>query len=62
MHWVGRGGDKIELLIEAPGSFVFCVYRECANAGDLGSLQRALHRVTQKCFADPLTLPVAIHR
>jgi hypothetical protein len=32
-----------------------------ADAGDVGSLQRALHDIAQERLTDPLTLPAMVH-
>ncbi|HLN03864.1 MAG TPA: hypothetical protein VK335_31550 [Bryobacteraceae bacterium] len=61
VHPVDGRGDEVEFLIEAPGFLVLSVNGERANAGNVGSLQCALHRIPQERFAHPLALPAAIH-
>jgi hypothetical protein len=57
VHRVCWGGDKIEIFVEAPRLFVFCVHGKGAYSGYVRCLQRALHRVSQECLADTLALP-----
>ena len=62
MHWIGRGGDEIKFLVEAPGLLILRVHRERADAGNIGRLDSALHRVPQKRLADALAVRPPIHR
>src|ERR1035438_7045824 len=62
MHRIGRGGQEIEFFVEPPGVLVLCMYGERPNAGNLGGLERALHRVPQKRPPGALALPASIHR
>ena len=62
MHRIGRGGDKIKFPVEAPGLLVLGVHRKRPNAGNVGRLDGALHRVAQKSLSDTLAVPASIHR
>ena len=61
MHRIGRGGDDVEFLVEAPGFLILRMHREGANAGNFGRLHGALHCVPQKRLSDALALPATIH-
>jgi hypothetical protein len=61
MHGIYRGGDEIEVLIKVLGFLVFGVDREGTDAGDVGRLQGALHRISQECLGDAVTLPAPIN-
>ena len=62
MHRIGRGGDEIKFLVEAPGLLILRMHREGADAGNVGRLDGALHRVPQKRLPDALALRAPIHR
>jgi len=61
MHRVRRGGDEIEFKVKAPRFSLLRMHRESANAGNIGCLQGAQHRVLQKRFAYALALPAVIY-
>src|SRR5208283_3312382 len=58
---VRRGGDEVEMFIEAPRFLIFCVHGKGANAGYIRCLQRTLHCVSQQRLANALALPAAIN-
>ena len=62
VHRIGRRGDEVEFLIEAPRFFVFRVNRKGTDASNVGRLERALHCVLQKCLTDALALPAVVYR
>ena len=42
---IGRGGDEIEMFVEAPRLLIFCMYSQGAYPRDLSRPQCALHRI-----------------
>lgn len=62
MHRIGGGGDEIKSLIEALGLVVLRMHRECADAGNVGRLERALHGVPQECLPYALALRTPRYR
>lgn len=61
MHWIGRGGNEIELFVKPSRFLVFRVDGEGAYARDVGGLERALHGVFQQSFPNALAVPAAMH-
>ncbi len=45
MQGVSRGWEKIEAFVEGPRGFIFGVYDQGANAGNVSGLQCPEHRV-----------------
>ena len=57
VHRVGRGRDEVEFFLETlSGLLILRMHREGADAGNVGRLQGALHRVPQKRLPDALAL------
>lgn len=62
MKRIGRRGIKREVQIEITRSSVLGMYLQCANAGDLSSVQRSQHRVLEQRGANAFTLTVPAYR
>ena len=60
MQRVGGRGQEIELLVVAPGSFIFGVDRQGANSGDVCSLKSSGNCVFQQRSSDALSVPTVI--
>jgi len=62
MEWIGRGGQKVELLVVAPGGLVLGVNCKCADAGKIGGLHGSQYSVLEQRASDPLLLPILMYR
>jgi hypothetical protein len=60
VEWVARLADESEALIIRPRLIIVRMHGEGADAGDVGRLQRAVHRILEE--ARPPALPPGSNR
>jgi len=61
MQRIARGGHEIKMLIKSPCSFDLRVHGERADAGNIGRVHGAHHRIFEQSRADAVALPAHLY-